>query len=269
MSLYEAMTQSRRKSSTVRRPADYGRVLERLRPEKTTEDKPSEESSDVQIPMPHVTTTWFRRPRTVQFNTGRIEFSLSYPVVIAILLGFILLVLLAFRIGQYYSFHGEQGRTISGGQPSGHGVPAEPGPANANPSGVIPAQPEKAESASVRNVADLSARSVADESSVETKVEFTTPQAGNVIVLVEYSKRADLVPAQSHFAKFGVETEIVSWGGKYFLITKNRYEGFGAESDGYEAKQKIVEVGAKYKAPQGYETFAPLFFKDAYGKKIE
>jgi hypothetical protein len=250
MSLYEAMTRSRRRKS------GYGRTLDKLHPEKATEDKPTEQESDVQIPLYQSAATWWRKPRMVQFNTGRIEFSISYPVAAAILLGLILLVLLAFRAGQYYS--GSR-------------------PADANPTGLIPAQPKKADSGSVRNVADLSAapladestRTVVDESPAETKVEFTPLKGGNVIVLVEYPKRADLVPVQKHFSQFGIATEIVNWGGKYFLITRDRYEGFGTGSDGYEAKQKIVEVGAKYKAPQGYETFAPLFFKDAYGKKIE
>lgn len=263
MSLYEAMTRSRRKGS-------YGRTLERLRPEKTqaspsatprqaTEDKPAEEKSDVQIPLYQATTTWWRRTKTVQFNTGRIDFSMSYPVAVALVLGLILLVLLAFRAGQYSSFLSKK----SAGDSSAKAVSSE--------------SPHKS-----------GAAGVVDESSVETKAELTTPasspaapkalpeagpsgslKAGNVIVLVEYPKRADLVPVQKHFAKFGIETEIVSRDGKYFLVTKNRYEGFGAGSDGYEAKQKIVEVGAKYKAPQGYETFAPLFFKDAYGRKIE
>lgn len=122
---------------------------------------------------------------------------------------------------------------------------------------------------------DLSTRSAADKSATETKVELAkptgpaTPEASNVIVIVEYSKRADLAPVRKHFAQSTIETEIVNWGGKYFLITKDRFEGFGLGSDGYQAKQKIVEVGAKYKAPQGYETFAPLFFKDAYGRKVE
>jgi hypothetical protein len=268
LSLYEAMTRSRR------RKGGYGRSLEKVsgsgtvrrdeRPEKAAEGKPAEQESDVQIPLYQPATTWWKRARAVQFNTGRIEFSVSYPVAVAIILGLILLALLAFRAGQYYS----AGRS-----------------ADVNPTGLIPAQPKKADSGSVRNVTDLSARRMADESAVppadestrtvvdespaEAKVEFTPLKGGNVIVLVEYPKRADLVPVQKHFSQFGISTEIVSWGGKYFLITRDRYEGFGAGSDGYEAKQKIVEVGAKYQAPDGYETFAPLLFRDAYGKKIE
>lgn len=97
------------------------------------------------------------------------------------------------------------------------------------------------------------------------------PKANNVIVVVEYPKRPDLVPVQAHFAEYGIATEIVNWGGKYFLITKDRYESFGPNSDGYKTEQKIIEVGAKYKgkAPEGYETFAPDFFRNAYDKKFE
>ena len=101
--------------------------------------------------------------------------------------------------------------------------------------------------------------------------EPVAAKGGNVIVLVEYQSQADLVPVKKHFAEFGIETEIVNWAGRYFLITKDRYDGFSVGFDGYEAKRKIVEVGALYKdkAPEGYETFAPHFFRDAYGKKVE
>jgi hypothetical protein len=39
-------------------------------------------------------------------------------------------------------------------------------------------------------------------------------------------------------------------------------------TDGFKMKQRIINIGAKYKASKGYETFAPYFFKDAYGKKV-
>ena len=97
-------------------------------------------------------------------------------------------------------------------------------------------------------------------------------KANNVIVLVEYKVKADLLPVQQHFANYGIETEIIKENDNYFLITKSRYENTEKPgTDGYKAKKKIIEVGTKYKgkAPAGYETFAPNFFRDAYGKKIK
>jgi len=96
--------------------------------------------------------------------------------------------------------------------------------------------------------------------------------ADNVIVLVEYPIQTHLVPVQEHFAEYSIETEIIREKESYFLVTKDRYESTKRPgSDGYRAKQRIIEVGAKYKgkAPEGYETFAPNFFRDAYGKKIK
>ncbi len=281
------MTQSRRKGG-------YGRTLEKLHGsppsaghlehEQAAEQESATEEIGVATPQPATTPSghgvpaepgWWRRPRTVQFNTSRIEFSVSYPVAIAILLGLILLFLLAFRIGQYRSFLSKKSAgDNSAAAISSEGIRLSPVEAPLQQAGAA-----SSADLSAGSVADLSAGSMADDSPVETMAEPATPKgglsdeasakAGNVIVLVEYPKRADLVPVQKHFAQFGIGTEIVSWGGKYFLVTRDRYAGFGVESDGYEAKQKIVEVGAKYKAPQGYETFAPLFFRDAYGKKIE
>ena len=40
-------------------------------------------------------------------------------------------------------------------------------------------------------------------------------------------------------------------------------------TDGSVAKQKIIELGTKYKAPTGYESFAPNLFKDAYGMRFD
>src|SRR4030042_702147 len=50
---------------------------------------------------------WLNRPRIVQLNAGRVEVSMPYPLAIAVLLGFVLLILVAFRLGQ-------AGREIAG-----------------------------------------------------------------------------------------------------------------------------------------------------------
>jgi hypothetical protein len=110
-----------------------------------------------------------------------------------------------------------------------------------------------------------------ENTTAKTEVaEPVKPTGSNVIVLVVYDSLPDLAPVQAHFSENGIETEIVTEGGRYFLQTKQRYDNPAtAGTNGYRAKQRITEVGAKYKgkAPAGYETFAPNYFSDAYGKK--
>ncbi len=236
-SLYEVMTQSRQKRN-------YDRAVEKLHPEKLDEEETAAKKTGIELSK--LSAKWWRRPRMLQFNASKIEFSISYPVAIATVLGIILVVLMAFRIGQYYSSEGDN--------------PVAPAPVSRQE------EAGRSDSSPMQN-AGLSQNLPA----AEKKVEPAKTSGDNVIVLVEYPRRADLVPAQKHFAQFGIETEIVNWGGKYFLITKDRFEGFGVGSDGYQAKGKIIEAGALYKgkAPEGYETFAPQFFSDAYGRKVK
>jgi len=229
--LYEVMSKTRSKSL-------YGRALEKSHPEASGKDDSTE--------LPENTQLWWSRPRIAQFNAGRFEVSIPYQLAIALLLGLILLILMAFRLGQI-----DQKVADSAAQTS------------------------KAEQI---NQMDRAATAAAQ---TPVPAEKTPPDAekavpaqvtgDNAIVLVQYKRSADLVPVRQHFAEYGIKTEIVQQGGWYFLITKDRYESFEQGSKGYKAKQKIVEVGAKYagKAPEGYETFAPHFFKDAYGKKVK
>jgi hypothetical protein len=236
-SLYEVMTQNRQKS-------DYDRDVESLHPEKAEQQETAAQKAG--IASHNLSAKWWRKPRMLQFNAGKIEFSVSYPVAITSVLGIILVVLLAFRIGQYYSSKADN--------------PVAPAPVSRQPE---PAQPDSSTMESLGSAENLPV--------AEKTAEPAKTTADNVIVLVEYPRRTDLVPAQKHFERFGIETEIVNWGGKYFLITKDRFEGFSTGSDGYRAKRKIIEVGALYKgrAPEGYETFAPQFFSDAYGRKLK
>jgi hypothetical protein len=57
-------------------------------------------------------------------------------------------------------------------------------------------------------------------------------------------------------------------------VTKNKYQSIEKSgSDGYLAKQKIVELGTGYKAPPGYETFRKAGktadFSDAFGMRFD
>ena len=58
-------------------------------------------------------------------------------------------------------------------------------------------------------------------------------------------------------------------GDGYLLATKSFYGNPDKPgTNGYEVKQKIIELGKAYKAPKGFESFAAKHFSDAYGMKI-
>lgn len=91
----------------------------------------------------------------------------------------------------------------------------------------------------------------------------------NVIVIVAYTKQADLAPVKEYFGKNGIETEVITRGSYFLLITKDRFESTASGSDGYKMVQKIKQIGAAYKAPEGSERFGSKPFQDAYGMKIK
>jgi len=260
MSLYEVMSRARLKPG-------FGRTLEKIREQRGVESPPPYEETppvvenaplenapveeNVPESIPSTTVQWWRKPKLVQLNAGRLEFSIPYQLAIAIILGFILVTLVAFRLGQY-SYVGQE---KSADVPAIKTTDNTPKPLGQSPSG-------RAESPRI-------SKDVTPSTSTGALAQTT---GKNIIVIVEYKARADLVPVQAHFAENGIETEIITEGGRYFVVTKNRYDNPNTPgTDGYAIKQKIIDVGAKYKgkAPAGYETFAPNFFKDAYGKKTE
>jgi hypothetical protein len=171
----------------------------------------------------------------VQFNAGKIEISIPYQVAIALLLGVILLVLVAFRLGQRTK--SEQGVTTSNVEQA------------------------------------VKSSKAANLSTVETKkpaAAVEKPKGNNRIVIQTYQLRTHLEPVKQYFAQFGIETEIKKIGDWYYLVTRDKYENpEKSGTDGYFAKQKIIELGAEYKAPQGYETFGSKPFYDAYGQRFD
>jgi hypothetical protein len=189
------------------------------------------------VPVVQKTTDWPRKPLLVQLGTGRIDFSVPYPFAAAVVLGLVLLLVVVYRAGQL-------GGAASQGQGTTDSALHEPvgwKPPVVSPTG-------------------------AGESLV-------VPGTGgdNVIVLQEYRAFADLLPARDHFDDNGIQVEIRQEGDSYLLITKDRYDSFSSGSAGNAALQRIKEIGALYqgKAPEGYETFAPHYFSDAYGKKVK
>jgi len=268
MALYEAMSKAQLKPG-------YGRTLEKIRSDRSEGHEPSVEAQEAavaqetpapveteaaavaeetgveeRIERPQVSIRWRRKPRVVQINGGRIELSVPYQLGIAILLGLIVVVLVAYRAGQ---------GSVAVKEVGTNNPPREIGGNRANP----PVTPNRA----VRQEDAPVAKAPQDTANIGT----VTSTGSNIIVLVQHSSQRDLVPVQAHFASYGIATEIVNWGGRYYLITQDKYNSFAPGGDGYIAKQKIAQAGAEYKgkAPEGYETFAPHYFSDAYGKKVE
>lgn len=233
MSLYEVIGQSRSKSS-------FGKTLKKLPPEKSDSGEPA--TAESAMPASERATHWPRKPKLVQFNAGRIEISLPYPLAIAVLLGIILLFLVALWLGET----GYLSRTRI-----------------TNSAGTV---------LQGRRTAVGEGMVGSDDERISPDVGKTVTGTGNNrIVIQTYDKRADLELVQYHFAEGGIETEIRTIGDTFYLVTTvDKYENPDREgTDGYAARQKIIEWGARYKAPQGYESFAPNLFSDAYGKKFD
>ncbi len=258
MALYEVMSKGRFKSGP-------GRTLEKIQTGEPPKDQPggehpTEPLAEAAAPagqLPEAAGTgerpvrWRKKPPIVQVNTGRIEFSLPYQLAIAVVLGLVAVVLFAFQAG---------GRYYAAGQAPGT-PPAKTPRAPDQPSGT-PRQRTPPEATPPRK----------PPASSETAGAATKSTGNNVIVLVQYPAKRDLQPVQAHFAAYGIATEIIASAKGYLLVTKDTYDNPEKPgTDGYAAKQRIAQVGAMYKgkAPEGYETFAPHYFGDAYGMKVQ
>ena len=242
--LYEVMSKARVKS-------EPSKVVEHYRPAEPNQGDDATQQQSV-TGVPKSTAKWWRKPRIVQLNAGRIEFSMPYQIAVVLLLCFIFMIIAAYRLGQ--TSYTEQQQA----------VPSESAQRDIDSERTI----EQASSDIIRPSApteDITAK--AEKTEV---VEPAKPTGNNVIVLVQYHSMPDLAPVQAHFAEHGIELEIDPQQGSYFLQTVQRYDNPSKPgTDGYKALQKIKEVGKKYKAPEGYETFASNLFQDAYGRKVK
>jgi hypothetical protein len=221
--------------------------------------------------------TWLK-PRPVQFNEGRIE--ISVPYYIGVIAGLVLLVVVlgAFRLGQARSGSGAS-EAAAGVQPmvDRAGAATNP-PAESTPRTGITADTGRPLSGPVVS------------GTARQDVAAAAVQGDHWIVLAQYRRQEDFVPVVRHFAENGIRLGVASLadlrqyfaanglnagvlpsGDGFLLVTA---DAFGnpkiAGTDGHKMKQKIAEVGAKYKgkAPAGLERFAPNYFSDAYGMKI-
>jgi hypothetical protein len=242
--LYEVMSKGRLKPR-------YSKTAEQMYPKKTDDVRPVAETKPA-ADSPKAVPKWWRKPRMIQFNNGRIEFSMPYQIAIAVLLFLILLILTAYQLGQY----------------------SQPTRLQASTRAVRQTSATNQENQAGQATADTGRPSMSTDDTLQAgrQAEPDKSAGDHVIVLAEYKRHLDLVPAQAHFDKYNINTEIVMENGRYFLQTKDRYRNPDKPgTDGYEAKKIITEIGAKYKgnAPAGYESFAPHYFSDAYGKKVK
>ncbi|MCK5157616.1 MAG: hypothetical protein KAR08_00540 [Candidatus Heimdallarchaeota archaeon] len=245
--LYEVMSKARNKPG-------YGRTLKKMQPKKPVEQKGepvTNQKSAADVETSKAAAKWWRKPRIVQFNVGRIEFSMPYQLAVALVLGFVLLVLAAFRLGQVYCLTDRKATD-----------PAEKMPQ------INRTTPMERDAADIRKPP-----APVEDSTLLDEVKPTQPKStgNNVIVVQQWGARPDLVPVRAHFTEYGIDTEIVMKNGRHFLLTKDRYDNNPRTSgtDGYKALQEIIKVGAEYKAPPNYEPFTQHLFSDAYGKLVK
>ncbi len=237
LSMYEVMSKGQLK-------AGHNKTLKKPQPEKADSDVKI--TAETPLPAAGRATYWPRKPKLVQFNAGRVEISLPYPIAIAVLLGIILLFLVALWLGEvgYFSREG-----VSAGS-------------------VFKSLRETARDGLTgrREGIDIDEGRMSD-----TEITGTGKSGNHRIVIQTYDKRADLELVQYHFAEGGIETEIRTVGDTFFLVTVDKYEENPKRpgTDGYVAKQNIIELGAKYKAPPGYEPFGVKSFETAFGMKFD
>jgi hypothetical protein len=246
--LYEVMSQTRQKTGE----AD---TIERLHPLTTDQDKPVQTiEHNTVVTEPKTAIPWWKKPRIVQFNAGRIELSIPYQIAVAVAMGLILVLLLSFRLGQYSAPTPKQTtpKTASGNSATRTGGTNT----NTNRSGGTTTPSGTAGSTSTGSGTTGTAAGSA---------------GGNVLVLARYRAKPDLEAARQYFEQNGIPTEIILKNDNmYYLRTTTRFvEDPGRPGTaGYDLKMKIADLGKKYIAPVGYETFKPHLFDDAYGEKV-
>jgi hypothetical protein len=253
MALYEAVNKERfnaaQKKELSRLTQSTPEPVQSVQPIKPV-TIPPQQSKNADVKQ----TVWTKKPKIFGLNNGRIEFFLPYPIAITIVMALVLLLVGSFRIGQTVGknnteeFNAKNTDTVA----------------------------ETTIALDTAKVAKEMARSVVAKHAAVTPTQATTTESAvkggdYAIVLTELKNAAsarDLEPAKQYFDEHGIPTEIKNIRGSYFLVTTEKYDGFSRGTTGYDAIEKIKQVGAKYKAPSGYGGFGSKPFSDAYGRKM-
>ena len=234
-------------------------------------------------PQPYPVQPWLR-PKAVQLHDGRIEISLPNALGVAVLLGAIVLILGAFRLGQMQRRVQPPAVKNSTAAPLPKPVApkVEPAPVRAETPAPVPA-PSVRETPS----ADTSSGTAATGSGTVATAPVAKP-GDHVIVLAQNAKAEPLKPAQAYFKEHGVSTEIIEVAklrnylvaaglnvsvlgtrGGFMLVTDTYYDNpENPGTNGFKKKQEIIEIGKSYKSVPGSQAFAPRYFSDAYGMKV-
>ena len=231
VALYEVISKSGLKSPK-------SKELSRLKPVESRL-KPSVDSVPAKFNEPAESNVrpWPNRPKWLRFYSNRIEFSVSWQVVVIAILTIFAIFLVFFRLGR-----------MTAGQVAEKVAP--------NLKAAVPR----------KNAAVPVVRAGAKPLVRPETPRMVEPMGDNVVAIASYHLVSHLEPVKSHFAGFGIETEIIRRDGRYLLVTMQRYDNPAkVGTDGYKARQKIIEIGAKYRPPQGssYESVAPRLFSDA------
>jgi hypothetical protein len=183
-------------------------------------------------------------PRAIQFNSGRIELLLPYPVVFILVLAVLIVILAAFKLGQSTSSEARKPRVDLGRQNS---------QMNAN-------------SGETGGVKGAAAGQTENKEENRQNVFNGTVRSGNAVLIQEHGALADLVPVKRFFAESEIATEIIRTGSTFYLVTKERFAGNPDKKDspGFLLKQQIISLGTKYQAPPDCARFTG--FGDAYGR---
>jgi hypothetical protein len=213
--------------------------------------QPSAEADEKQEWIPPKLGSLPKKPRMVQYNSGRIELSIPYQICIAVLLGAILLFLVVYRLGQLSNAGSQKTTELATEMPKSPKKTAE--------------QPMAVEQRVIEQI-----KEVVPAPAFSKQFEQAEDAGSNRIVIQTYQLKTALEPVKQFFAANGIETEIREIGGLYYLVTSRKYENPERPgTDGYNMKQQIIKLGASYKAPPGYETFGRKPFHDAYGMRFD
>ncbi len=234
--LYEVIKQSSLKSSA-------------LKPQQTAQPEPvaqnQTQSGEQEQILTEQMTKWPRYPKMIQLNAERVEISMPYHLAIVAVLVIILFIMLAYRFGQKSGLTAvENVSKVDKSVETGEPVAVTP--------------------------IDAAGRNV--ERSVQETVSQPVVQTGkeNRIVIATHKDGRELEPVKNYFNENGIAAEIRKIERVYYLVTKDKCgDPLIKDSDGYVLLQKVKKIGLGYKTPQGYASFGPRPFQDAYGKKFD
>jgi len=180
--------------------------------------------------------------------TGTLVISVPYRVAGVIVLALILVVLMAFWLGQ-----------IRGSRRS-----ARPEPVVASEPAVT-GQDEGFVAAKIEETDE--SETVLEET--EADKGLYSPAGNNVIVIATVKDAEDLKPVQEYFTANGVGTEILQRELYCFLVTTDKFQSPNRRgSNGYKALQLIKRIGLDYKVTDGGKNFGKEPFQDAYPMKL-